>query len=165
MQFGHEIALSPDGTQLAVSAGQTVQIIDLSSRKVSASRSMQDAVDVIPCAMAFSPDAKVVAVARVDRIRVKVYEIELCDPRTLRATAVLKDKVAAAVASLNYSPSGSLLAGGTDDGTVIIWDLTAGKPRRKLDLRRPEIRRTRPGRIFRGWWTTRRIGQRRCLAP
>ena len=36
--------------------------------------------------------------------------------------------------TLSYSPDGSLLAAGGDDGTVVIWDVNARRRRRKLKV-------------------------------
>lgn len=131
--LGQAVTISPDGTLLAISAGQVVRMVDLASNKIIATKRMEDALNVVPCPIAFSPDGKVVAIAREDRLRVQVHEIELCHPRTLDCITLLRDE-APAVTTLSYSPDGSILAAGADDGTVVIWDVKALKRRQKLNV-------------------------------
>jgi WD40 repeat protein len=130
--LGQDVMISPDGTMLAASAGQMVQMINVASKQITAKKELEDAWDIDTCPMAFSPNGKVIAVARADRNRVKVHEIELCDPRTLHSIAVLRAD-AAAVQTLSYSPDGALLAAGGNDGTVVIWDVNALNQRRKVN--------------------------------
>ena len=94
---------------------------------------MEDALDIVPCPMAFSPDRQTIAIARHDRLRVKVHEIELCDSRSLKSMTVLRGD-AAVVSTLSYSQDGSLVAAGGEDGTVVIWDATTAKQRRKAGV-------------------------------
>lgn len=122
--------ISPDGTRLAISAGQTVSIVDVHSKSIIATKHMEDSLDFAPCPMAFSPDGQTIAIARHDRLRVKVHEIELCDSRTLQSISVLRGD-AAVVTTLCYSPDGSRLAAGGEDGTIIIWDTKTARQRQK----------------------------------
>ena len=132
--IGQAVVISPDGTQLAISAGQVVRMVDLASKKITATKNLEEALDIVPCPMAFSPNGKVIAIARQDRLRVNVYEIELCDPRNLNSVAIIRDNSASAVTTLSYSPNGSLMATGGNDGTVAVWDMIAMKQRRKVKV-------------------------------
>ena len=53
---GQTVTMSPDGTLLAVSAGQVVQMVDVVSKKIAAAKHTQDALNIVPCPTAFSPE-------------------------------------------------------------------------------------------------------------
>ncbi|MYC70404.1 MAG: hypothetical protein F4X17_06805, partial [Gemmatimonadetes bacterium] len=65
--------------------------------------------------MAFSPDRQVLAVA--SRIGIWLYDVE-----TYRELALLTEHTGG-VSSVSFSSDGSLLASGSGDGTVILWDV------------------------------------------
>jgi WD40 repeat protein len=131
---GQVVVMSPGGDQLAVSAGQTVQMVDLASKKITATRGLVEALDIAPCPMAFSPNGKVFAVARQDRLRAKEYEVQLWNSRNLNPIGILRDTSRSVVGVLNYSPDGSLLATGGDDGTLVVWDVNAKAQRKKVNV-------------------------------
>ena len=132
---GHEIQVSPDGTRLASTAGKFLWMIDLASKKITATKFLEDSSNFGPRPMAFSPNGKLIATAREDRLRVKVHEVELCDTRTLGSNSLLRDD-AAPVASLSYSPDGLHLAIGDSNGGVTIWDASPVKRKRKVSFLR-----------------------------
>jgi WD40 repeat protein len=129
--LGQGVIVSPDGTWLATQAESNVQIVDLASKKITATQEV--ALSPVSGLMAFSPDGKAIAIARKDRLRANVCEVELCDPRNLHRVTVLREDARAAE-SLAYSPDGSLLATGGDDGAVVIWDVKANKQTRKVRI-------------------------------
>jgi WD40 repeat protein len=126
---GQEVHISPDGARLASSAGQVAYLVDIASKKITATKTLAGATDIgLP--MAFSPDGKVIAIARQDRGHVPVYEIELCDAGNLESKAVLRGDCPP-VAMMSFSPDGSLLATLGPQGAVVIWDVKATKQRPK----------------------------------
>jgi WD40 repeat protein len=133
---GQLVAMSPGGDQLAVSAGQTVQMVDVASKKITAEGHLEEALDNIlaPCPMAFSPNGKVIAVARRDRLRAKEYEVQLWNSRDLNPVGILRDTSRSVVAVLDYSPDGSLLATGGSDGILVVWDVNAMIQRKKVNV-------------------------------
>jgi WD40 repeat protein len=132
--IGQDVRVSPDGTQLAITAGQVVRMVDIASKKVTTTKSLKDALDIVPCPMTFSPNGNVIAIAREDRLRVKVYEVEICDPRTLDPIAILQDNSSTSVKTLSYSPDGSLLATGGDDGIIVLWDMNKMKQKFRINV-------------------------------
>ena len=130
---GLEIRISPDGSWLAGAAGKFVWRVDLTSKKITATKVLEDPMDIVPCPIAFSPNGKVIAIACQARLRVKVHEVELCDTRNLGSFAVLRDD-APPPTSLSYSPDGSLSAIGDRGGDVAIWDVGAAKRKRRVSV-------------------------------
>ncbi len=131
---GQVVVMSPGGDQLAVSGGQTVQLVNVASKKITATRRLEESLDFAACPMAFSPNGKVVAIARQDRLRAKVYEVELCNSRNLNPIRILRDTSRSVVGVLNYSPDGSLLATGGDDGNLIVWDVNNMMQKKKVNV-------------------------------
>lgn len=134
--FGQLVVMSPEGKQLAVSMAETVQMVEVATKKVMAERHLEEALDIVfaPCPMAFSPNGKVIAVGRVDRLRAKDYEVQLWDSRNLNPIGILRDTSRSMVGVLNYSPDGTLLVTGGDDGTLVVWDANAKVQRKKLNV-------------------------------
>lgn len=67
----------------------------------------------------YAPDGKTIAVATS-------AGIELYDTSTFKKVKTLS-KHHDFVASVNFSPKGNLLVSGSDDNTIKIWDVAAGK--------------------------------------
>lgn len=115
---GQELVISPDRRQLACVASKSVWVVDLASRKITATKTLQNHRNADACLPQFSPDGKVLAIARYDSLRVNVFhEVEICDVRSLSSISLIRDK-APEVTSLSYSPDGSVLFIGDDGGGV-----------------------------------------------
>jgi WD40 repeat protein len=130
---GHGLAISPDGRQLACVVSRSVWIVDVASRKIAATKTLEKSSSGDAFLPVFSPNGKVLAIAREGGPRVRLYEVELCDASTLRSIAIIRDE-APPVRSMSYSPDGSLLAIGDDGGGVALWDANAAKRERKVSF-------------------------------
>jgi hypothetical protein len=120
------LALSPDGSSLAValstpgSAGQ-LQIHKIGANSITPTpdKILSGHKDAI-LAVAYSPNGKTVASAGYDRL------IKLWDVSTGKEFLTLKDH-SDAIYGLAFSPDGSLLASGAADRAVKVWDAATGK--------------------------------------
>lgn len=119
---GHEVIFSPDGSQFIASAGYLIQLVNLTTRKVLVARQLGTARDTPNCPAAFSPDGKLVVIARQGRSGTRSEAIEICDSGSLATVQVLEG-AAPAVTSVRFSPDGGLVAAGRIDGTVTVWNL------------------------------------------
>lgn len=124
----HDLALSPDGKQLAVAGGKpgqtgVVLLYDAASPGRPL-RKLGDHTDVV-YGMAWSPDGKRVATAGFDKV-VKVW-----DAATGAALVTVKEH-SAAVLAVAFSPDGKLLASGGRDRAVKLFESATGKSVRTL---------------------------------
>jgi WD40 repeat protein len=103
------ISWLPDGKSLVAANDKTVEITELTSRKVTG---------VLPerlvLALAVSPDGKQLATGRFDGVT--IWNL----PERKRTAIHLN---VPAVESVQFSPDGHRLAAGSTDGTVRIWNL------------------------------------------
>jgi WD40 repeat protein/serine/threonine protein kinase len=135
--LGHpvvDMALSPDGTRLAVATYQSnVQVYDLPSKRMFEVPAYQ------PYAIAFSPDSKFLATAGSagSQDQVAIWELQ-----TRRLVRSLKGHKGLALA-LDFSPNGKLLASAGADRLVRIWDWKTGELIRQLEGHRATILRLR----------------------
>jgi WD40 repeat protein len=107
------IALSPDGTALAVALDRPVRLFDLEKRREQAVlRGHTGRVE----AVAFSPDGSTVATGSWDQT------VRLWDVASGREKASFRWPIGR-VYSLAYAPDGLRLAAGGDLGAVVVWDL------------------------------------------
>ncbi len=105
------LAVSPDGTR-AASLVDRVQVWDLASRQLLYNLSGAQSAPLT--SFAWSPDGGQIAGA--------AQEVFVWDTATLQQAQVLAGHTAP-VTSLSYRPDGKALASGSEDGTVLIWDL------------------------------------------
>jgi WD40 repeat protein len=124
------VAYSPDGTKLAsASRDGTVRVWDLGSgREVVAYRGhadpagdkAEDANVLRAAGVAFSPDGKAVASSGG-------ADVHLWNPATGDRIKLLPGHQGP-VTSVAFGPDPNVLVSGSDDKTVIVWDVAAGKP-------------------------------------
>src|SRR5205823_3610360 len=115
----HALAYRPDGGRLATaSADGSVKIWDIGNgRELRNYRGHPEAVR----AVVFAPDGKTVASAAAN-------EIKICDPETGNEVRTIAAHAGGKIyiTCLAYSPDGKLLASGSNDKTVKIWDPASG---------------------------------------
>ncbi|MGV3720469.1 MAG: WD40 repeat domain-containing protein [Actinomycetota bacterium] len=124
----HELALSPDGKQLAVAGGKPgqtgVTTVYDAANPGQPLRKFGDHTDVV-YGIAWSPDGKRLATASFDKT-VKIWDVG-----TGAALVTVKDH-SAAVLAVAFSPDGKLLASGGRDRSVKLFDAATGKSLRSL---------------------------------
>jgi WD40 repeat protein/serine/threonine protein kinase len=125
-------ALSPDGTQVAVSAGRSVTVWDAATGKQQSAHRMSTNVR----GLAFSPDGKKLAVGLEDR-HVIVWDV---------ATGVQRNQYVHldVVWAVAFSPDGKTLASGTLGGAIKLWDLTPAEETTTLPVRDVQCGRFAP---------------------
>jgi WD40 repeat protein len=117
------LAFSPDGSRLALASrnvrgrGETLRVYDVKTGK---SLVEHDLGEVYKPGVRFSPNGKQIAVWDVWSTTLRVYDAEssLTEPRKLEGS----DRSPQCVA---FSPNGASLVVGYQDGTALVWDLTA----------------------------------------
>ena len=103
---------TPDG-KILIAAGELLARFDLDAGK-------EELLDRYGDTFAISPDGKCLALARGTVVEVRSYpklapEVQVWPPE------------GAVVVSLAWSPDGKVLAGGTEDGRVLLWALDPGE--------------------------------------
>jgi WD40 repeat protein len=132
--MARDLAYSRDGRFLAVVGGVYVQL--LSARTGKYVRSLGDpGQEEVSCA-AFSPDGRTMAVGRASRASPKVSEVQLWDVDTGKEVGRLKEHTTPVVA-VAFSRDGRRLfsaaeADGSGPGSVCVWEMPAGKLRRRF---------------------------------
>jgi WD40 repeat protein len=108
------IALGPGG-QLAVGAGRSVDIWNLSAKKLRMSLSQTHPVRSV----AYDPDGRTLAFAVRSRVT-------LWDTAAGQSHVILKghEKV---INSITFGPDSRTLVSGSNDGTVRVWDVASGR--------------------------------------
>ena len=114
--------LSPDGRLLADWEGEEIVIRDASTG-TTVTRFASG--NTKPVARTFSPDGRYLTVA-YDNMAVRV------DLANHNAVSTLKGKMEGRKVELGMSPDGSHLAAGLVNGTILLWDGTAGSEPRHL---------------------------------
>lgn len=122
-RYAYALALSPDGRTLATgSADNSVQLWDVST--MTSPTPLGEAVPVagdLLTALAFSPDGRTLAAAATTTTDITV--IDVASRSTPKVVATLSGHTKQ-VEALAFSPSSGLLASGSDDITVRLWDLS-----------------------------------------
>jgi hypothetical protein len=123
------LCFSPDGTLLATSAarGSPLQIWRVSDgNEVRSFKVEADAHGRDPAPIAFSPSSKQFAAADANR---DIYVWELATGSKVRTFQGHRK----AVTSLAFSPDGKTLLSGSEDATLLLWDVSGtGKPKISL---------------------------------
>jgi WD40 repeat protein len=114
------IAFSPDGATLAEACGDgVVRMLDVKTGKVTATFTGGHR-GAVYC-VAFSKDGKTLATGGL-----LDHAISLWDVTSGKKTAILS-KHTGTVFCVTFSKDGKCLASGSNDGTVVIWDIPAEK--------------------------------------
>ncbi len=122
------LAWSPDGERLAVAAGNSIFLVDPTSRQ----RLLWSEIGALTTDLAFSPQGDQLAAGSRDGF-LRIWNL---DPQNVTLAGKLNspDPLWSALAhrkglnSLDYSPDGSLLVSGGNDGMARIWDSADGSP-------------------------------------
>ncbi len=112
---GRSAEFSPDGRSLCISNAQGCFLWDVATWKQSLAIE-HAAPDVMPGAVAFSPDGSLLAIAHNAR------SVRIHDSASGRELATLDDPEAALVVELEFDRQGRRLAASRLDRTVQIWD-------------------------------------------
>ena len=107
------VAVSPDGTQLAVAADWAVRLFDLEKQR---ERTTLKAHKGHVSSLAFSPDGATLATGSWDQT------VRLWDAATGRERETFQWSIGR-VYRLAYAPDGLRLAAGSDTGAVLVWDM------------------------------------------
>ena len=118
--FITEIAYSPDGTRLAVASSIGIWIYDTATNEASNLFTGHTRWIV---SLSFSPDGTTLASGSEDAT------IRLWDVATGRQFRTFEGHTDW-VESMSFSPDGTL-ASWSEDGTVLLWELTSPKPQRR----------------------------------
>jgi WD40 repeat protein/serine/threonine protein kinase len=123
--FVHSLAFTHDGTTLASSSDDKAVILwDLRSGRIRHKIEDRDVKSVV-----FSADGSTLATGGVSVVDgEEVGQIDLWDVATGRLKQTLHGH-SAAVLSVAFSPNGSLLASGSRDHTIRLWELKTGEVR------------------------------------
>jgi WD40 repeat protein len=120
-------AWSDDGqTLVTCSTSGRVRLWDVASGQ---EKSAFDVAGTAAC-FALAPDGGLIA--RADRQRASVYALADGSQRDLQEGA-------GPVSSLAFAPGGSCLAGGSQEGTVCVWDVSTGEVRSRLERRGDQV--------------------------
>jgi WD40 repeat protein len=112
----HRAAVSPDGRLMAVSGMTRVLVLhDLSTGEQVCRRKM---LPVLVRVLAFSPDGRTLAWGDA-----RSRDVHLVETATLGERGVLAGHLGG-IASLAFTADGRTLLSGSEDATVLVWDLT-----------------------------------------
>jgi len=144
------LALSQDNRFLAFRNDKVVELWDIGSRKLVASMN-SDEVSI--WSFAFSPNNQILAAGREDgslilwRLQDLINQNEILNI----TSAFSLHEHESAIHALSFSPNGQVLAVGSDDGKVTLWDVAMIDDYWNPDLRFMAIRNSKPVSEITAW--------------
>jgi WD40 repeat protein len=127
-QVSHHMKVSPIGDRFAFACAEAVTAWDASILDDTISTN-EDQTDII--ALSFSPDGQLFASILKNDCRIHLWHAE-----TGHEACLPLQSHQDSVESVAFSPDSRLVASGSADTTIIVWDVMSGKE--VLALRRPE---------------------------
>jgi len=135
-----DVALSPDGEQVAVAAGEVVRVYDATGEAVLDHHVAALSADAgagpderAARSVAFTPDGDQLIVAHGDGT---VGRIGLA---TAAGEPLVDEPIAGGLLDVAVSPGGEVVAGAAADGSVRLWDLSTGQERQRLEGHRGTV--------------------------
>ncbi len=126
IQWMRSIALSPDGNTIAAGdSNGTVHVLDAASGE---ERAILQGHTGYVTSVAFSPDGEYLVSASnyIYDLTIRVWQVSTGEQQTLR------DHYLWPIQSLAYSPDGAMIAYGTAEGTIHLWNPTTDEAPRIL---------------------------------
>ncbi len=131
------LAFSPDGKRLAV-AGLAeeafVKLWDVEKQKLIEGKADVGEIELelnVVGSLVYSPDGKLVAAVWRDA-KIRLFDGQTGDFRTLLDPELKPTEAHHGVVGIAFSPDSKILASKGGDNTLLLWDLTEGKPGRTL---------------------------------
>ncbi len=142
---GHALAFSPDGKRIAISDGYTTAVRDIGPQggevSLDGPPNAKAKTGRLPAGVAWSNDGKWLALIRHDKKEGK-WLVVIWGAGTGKGMQLLAGH-AEPVTAIAWSQDGKVIASGSEDGVVILWDPETGK-----ELWRKELKgRTTTGRV------------------
>jgi WD40 repeat protein len=116
MTAGCRVEFSPDGRWLVTGTGGEYQVLETGTWRTLATIP-RDHAGALPGIMAFTPDARILAVAHSPDV------VKLVRPDTAQEVATLTHPDPHLLGWLTFSPDGTRLAAGTEGDRLFLWDL------------------------------------------
>ncbi len=140
------IAFSPDGKKLALAGAARagamnspepfLKLWDVEKKRlieINADFERVPSNTNPPRCLAFSPDGKVLGATCSIGAKIYLFDSQTAEFRTVLEPELKPESRERGLAGIAFSPDSKTLAIlGGDDNTVVLWDLTEGKPRRPL---------------------------------
>ena len=120
----HSVAFSPDGSKLA-GVGRSVVLWDIATHTIVSTISPIDRIWV--SSVSFSDDGRTLAFRSRDE-KVKLWDVASGSITTLEERSGLESNILRPLPVAFSPPGGKLLASGSSDGTIRLWDVVTRTP-------------------------------------